>query len=140
MKTKGKAAAGGRRERREFTPEFEAEAARMMSERRALGVSLTQVGRELDVRPDQLRSWVKQARDTGQGGPVVEESVGQENRRLRREVAVLRQEQAFAKKVAVYFAKESRRGTPSSRAIGASSRCDSWVGCSRSRPLAPTPR
>jgi hypothetical protein len=32
----------------------------------------------------------------------------QENRRLRREVEVLRQEQAFAKKVAVYFAKESR--------------------------------
>jgi len=36
------------------------------------------------------------------------ESVEQEVRRLRREVAVLRQEQAFAKKVAVYFAKESR--------------------------------
>ncbi len=36
------------------------------------------------------------------------ETIEQENRRLRREVAVLRQEQAFAKKVAVYFAKESR--------------------------------
>jgi hypothetical protein len=29
-------------------------------------------------------------------------------RRLRREVETLRQEQAFAKKVAAYFAKESR--------------------------------
>jgi transposase-like protein len=36
------------------------------------------------------------------------ETPEQELRRLRREVAVLRQEQAFAKKVAVYFAKESR--------------------------------
>jgi transposase len=36
------------------------------------------------------------------------ETLEQENRRLRREVDVLRQEQAFAKKVAVYFAKESR--------------------------------
>ena len=32
----------------------------------------------------------------------------QEVRRLRRENGVLRQEQAFAKNVAVYFAKESR--------------------------------
>jgi hypothetical protein len=36
------------------------------------------------------------------------ETLEQENRRLRREVEVLRQEHAFAKKVAVYFAKESR--------------------------------
>ena len=36
------------------------------------------------------------------------ETLEQENRRLRREVEVLRQEQAFAKKVAVYFAKGSR--------------------------------
>ena len=36
------------------------------------------------------------------------ETMPEELRRLRREVAVLRQEQAFAKKVAVYFAKESR--------------------------------
>jgi len=42
----------------------------------------------------------------GSAGPG--ETPEQEIRRLRREVAVLRQEQAFAKKVAVYFAKESR--------------------------------
>jgi transposase-like protein len=36
------------------------------------------------------------------------ETPAQELKRLRREVIVLRQEQAFAKKVAVYFAKESR--------------------------------
>jgi transposase len=37
-----------------------------------------------------------------------DETLEQENRRLRRELATLRQEQAFAKKVAVSFAKESR--------------------------------
>ena len=98
-----------RRVRREFTAEFKAEAVRLMQQRRGAGTTLAQVGRELDVRPDQLRAW---ARQLGQptagepGGPG--ETLEQENRRLRREVAVLRQEQAFAKKVAAYFAKESR--------------------------------
>lgn len=99
----------GRRERREFSAEFKAEAVRLVAERRASGATLKQVGRELDVHPDQLRNWARQQRREGGAGPVVAgESAEQEVRRLRREVAVLRQEQAFAKKVAVYFAKESR--------------------------------
>lgn len=103
---KGKAA---RRERREFSEEFKAEAVRLAAERRSLGGTQSQVGRELDVRPEQLRQWAQQqAERRGTGGGVVGESPEQEVRRLRREVAVLRQEQAFAKKVAVYFAKESR--------------------------------
>ena len=73
----------GRRERRVFSDEFKAEAVRMMQEGRAAGRSLAQIGRELDVRPDQLRA-------------------------LRRELATLQQEQAFLKKAAAYFAKESR--------------------------------
>ena len=98
-----------RRERREFSAEFKAEAVRMMGERRAVGASLSQIGRELDVRPDQLRGWGRvqqEASETGTRHPG--ETAEQEIRRLRREVATLRQEQAFAKKVAVYFAKESR--------------------------------
>ena len=88
-----------RRDRRAFSAEFKAAAGRLAAERRALGVTLAHVGRELAVRPDQLRAWVGQQRRDGAGGaagPV--ESMEQENRRLRREVAVLRQEQAFAKK------------------------------------------
>ena len=109
MKSNRKAELVGRRERREFSAEFKAEAVRMVAERRAAGVTLAQVGRELDVRPDQLRAWARQRqRASGAGSTISGESVEQENRRLRHEVAVLRQEQAFAKKVAVYFAKESR--------------------------------
>jgi transposase len=110
MKSKGKAGPGGsagRRERREFSEEFKAEAVRLAAERRAAGGTLTQVGRELDVRPDQLRAWTRR-QGFAHGAGIPGETVEQENRRLRREVAVLRQEQAFAKKVAVYFAKESR--------------------------------
>jgi transposase len=109
MKSNRKAGSAGRRERRGFSAEFKAEAVRLVAERRALGATLAQVGRELDVRPDQLRAWARrQSRESGAGSAVPGETLEQENRRLRREVAVLRQEQAFAKKVAVYFAKESR--------------------------------
>ena len=109
MKSNRKAGAAGRRERRAFSAEFKAEAVRLMVERRAEGATLAQVGRELDVRPDQLRAWAQQqTREAGTGSARPGETMEQENRRLRREVAVLRQEQAFAKKVAVYFAKESR--------------------------------
>ena len=98
-----------RRERRAFSAEFKAEAVRLVTERRAAGVSLTQLGRELDVRPDQLRAWVRAQGDglTADTSPTGE-TAEQEIRRLRRQVATLQQEQAFAKKVAVYFAKESR--------------------------------
>ena len=99
----------GRRERRAFSAEFKAEAVRLMLERRATGGTLAQVSRELDVRADQLRAWARQAREqTGADAAVPGETLEQENRRLRREPAVARQEQAFAKKVAAYFAKESR--------------------------------
>jgi transposase len=98
-----------RRERREFSTEFKLEAVRMVEERRAAGATLAQVGRELDVRPDQLRVWARQQREAQGGGSAVPgETLEQENRRLRRENATLRQEQAFAKKVAAYFARESR--------------------------------
>ena len=109
MKSNRKAGSAGRRERRAFSAEFRAEAVRMLEERRDLGVSVAQIGRQLDVRPDQLREWARQQRQAaGTDASVVGESPDQELRRLRRENAVLRQEQAFAKKVAVYFAKESR--------------------------------
>jgi len=107
MTANRKTAAAGRRERRAFSAEFKAEAVRMMAERRAAGVPLSQIGRELDVRPDQLRAWARAERGNTDLS-IPGETLEQENRRLRREVAVLKQEQAFAKQVAVYFAKESR--------------------------------
>ena len=56
------------RERRAFCAEFKAEAVRMVAERRADGASLTQIGRELEVRPDQLRAWTRVQREaSGEG-------------------------------------------------------------------------
>src|SRR3990172_2879777 len=100
--------AGSTRARRAFSSEFKVEAVRLMRERRALGVSVAQIGRELWVRPDMLRRWAREVdgrsgangRD-GVRGPEVEAEV----RRLQRENTVLRQERDFLKKAAAFFAK-----------------------------------
>jgi len=107
--------AGSTRARRAFSPEFKVEAVRLMRERKALGVSVAQIGRELAVRPDMLRRWARQVDGRpGAGGRVGAPGMGSvpngeaEVRRLQRENAVLRQERDFLKKAAAFFAKESR--------------------------------
>ena len=99
MKSKKQAGGGAPRERRAFSAEFKVEAVRLVAERRALGVTLAQIGRQLDVWPDPLRALAREQAG-GVGAPIPGEAADQELRRLRREVAVLRQESAFAKKVA----------------------------------------
>ena len=104
-----KARAGSARKgrvRRAFSAEYKAEAVRLLLERRAVGVSVAHVAREVGVRAESLRHWARAQGTADAVRPA--ETVAEELRRLRRELAVLRQEQAFAKKVAVYFAKESR--------------------------------
>jgi transposase len=107
--------AGAKRTRRAFSPEFKLEAVRLMQERRAAGARLSQVGRDLDVRPDLLRAWARQAKGrSGMGARDVVPGQGPgasaeaEVRRLQRENATLRQERDFLKKAAAFFAKESR--------------------------------
>lgn len=43
--------------RRQFSPEFKLETVRLMGERKAAGVSLAQVSREVGIRPEGLRLW-----------------------------------------------------------------------------------
>jgi transposase len=105
----------GSRERRVFSAEFKVEAVRLMRERQKVGVSLAQIGREVDVGPDVLRRWAQQLeeragrppRDVFPGNGRLPEAE-EELRRLRRENAVLRQERDFLKHAAAFFAKESR--------------------------------
>lgn len=103
------------RAKRTFSAEFRAEAVQLMRRRRALGVSLAQIARELDVGPALLWEWAKKLDGRGTGRVEAHtpeaapgESLEAEVRRLRREVAVLRQERDFAKKAAAFFAKESQ--------------------------------
>ena len=98
--------------RRQFTREFKLEAVRLVTDS---GRPLTQVARELGIRPDMLRNWKRQAE--GRAGSAAEDifpghgqlsSQDEELRHLRRENEILRQERDFLKKAAAYFAKESR--------------------------------
>lgn len=103
--TKGRQAEP-KQQRRRYSAEFKVEAVRLMRERRAMGVTVAQVGEELGVRPDMLQRWARKLeRDPGAQGPAGPEA---ELRRLERENAVLRQERDFLKKAAAFFAKESQ--------------------------------
>jgi transposase len=123
----------GRRQphrQRKHSPEFKLEAVRLMHERLAAGLTLQRVSEELEINPDQLRTWSKLVAaapdDTpaavifpghGQRRPFAPappapsdrpETAEAEVRRLRRENERLRQERDFLKKAAAFFAKESR--------------------------------
>lgn len=97
------------RKRRVFSEEFKQQAVRRVRERTAIGVTLAQIGRELGVRPEVLRRWAHAAEAPARGAAGGDEVVTlAEVRRLRREVETLRQERDFAKKAAVFFARDVR--------------------------------
>lgn len=109
MSKRRKPASATPRERRSVTNAFEQEAVRRLQARRAEGGTLADVARELDLGDNLLRGWAQRftASDETRAARLIE-TPEQELRRLRREVATLKQEREFANKVAVYFAKESR--------------------------------
>jgi transposase len=93
--------------RRTFTPEFKAEAVKLVIER---GYSIAEAARTLGVHDNQIRVW-KQAFQTdganafpGRGNlPAVEEEL----RRLRADNKRLLMERDILKKAAAFFAKEA---------------------------------
>jgi transposase len=96
-----------RRTRRQFSPEFKAEAVRLVE---AEGMTFARVAKDLDLCESSLRQWVQQARtDAGRGalGALTTDERA-ELARLRREVRVLQQEREILKKATAFFAKESR--------------------------------
>ncbi len=87
-----------------YDPEFRARAVELV---RTRGLSRAQVARDLGINPETLRLWVKQAEvDAGQrAGLTTDEKA--ELARLRREVAVVKEEREILKKAARFFAIES---------------------------------
>lgn len=96
-----------RRKRRQFTPEFKAEAVRLVVEEKR---PVATVARELGIWGTSLSQWVEQAQaDRGEGKPGALTSVEREElAALRREVRTLRMEREILKKATAFFAKESK--------------------------------
>jgi len=92
-----------KKKRREFTPEFKAEAVKLVREE---GLSRAQVARDLDLSPSMVGRWLEQAEQASAPGALSSEERA-ELKRLRRENRVLRTEREILKKAAAFFAKES---------------------------------
>ena len=104
MKQKKKQQQQGRRERRSFSPEFKADAVKLVRS----GKTVSQVARELDLTQTALREWVRRAEaDAGERQDVLTTEERQELARLRRENKQLRQEREILKAAATFFAKEN---------------------------------
>jgi transposase len=94
--------------RRKFKREFKLEAVRMVVEG---GHRVTEVARDLDLRPDMLRRWQRefegdqQQAFPGQGHLKADE---EEMRRLRRELERVREERDILKKALAIFSGPSR--------------------------------
>jgi transposase len=93
------------RQRREFTDEFKAEVVALC---KAGDRSKAQIARDLDLNPNLIQKWIRNAEAAGTGGDVrLNDSERDELARLRKENARLRMEREILKKAAAFFAKEN---------------------------------
>jgi transposase len=102
-----------RTDMRTYTPEFRAEAVKVVLEQ---GLSLEAAAQRVLVPKGTLANWVKAAKrgSTATASAPGSRSVAEleeENARLRRELAVERMEKEVLKKATAYFARESLPGT-----------------------------
>ena len=88
--------------RRRFSPEFKAEAVRLVTETEA---SIGEVARHLGVHVKSLHDWVEAARPQPQQRLTEDER--SELYRLRREILQVRMERDILKKATAFFAKQS---------------------------------
>lgn len=93
--------------RRSYTEEFKREAVRRVEAREH---PTSQIARELGINRSLLQYWRKLYGTAIPGAaiPKPSETLEEENRRLRRENASLREDRDILKKAAAFFAKESR--------------------------------
>lgn len=95
-----------RRAQRTFTPEFKAEAVRLVEEE---GKTAAQVARDLDLTHSSLCGWIRQSKaDAGKGPPGVLTTAERDRlRQLEKENRVLRMERDILSKATAFFAKGS---------------------------------
>ncbi len=89
--------------RRKFSKEFKREAVSLL---RSSGKKLTQVAREIGVRPSVLRAWDNMVEAEEKTGLTTDELV--QFKQLQRDNDRLRMEVEILKKATAFFAKESK--------------------------------
>lgn len=92
--------------RRPYPIEFREQAVRLFAES---GLPIDVVAEQIDVSHQTLRNWVKQAQVDRGKPPGLTSQERKEVRELKRRNARLEQENAFLKKAAAWFAKETDR-------------------------------
>jgi transposase len=95
-----------KQQRKVYTREFKTEAVRLTTEG---GVPVAQAARDLGINENTLHNWRRQYREWGAPANAgkKELTLADENRRLRRDNAILREERDFLKKAAVWLAREA---------------------------------
>ena len=94
--------------RKKYTSEFKREAARLAEESDR---SVDELARELGIHPNTLYKWRRAYLEDGEEafpGQGKLTSTDEEIRRLRRELARVKEERDILKKATQFFAKESR--------------------------------
>lgn len=94
--------------RRTFTREFKLEAVRLSKEEGRAG---SDVAKELGIHPNVLYRWRKELledSDESFPGQGKKKASDEEVARLRREVALLREDREILKKALVFFSKENK--------------------------------
>ena len=87
-----------------YSDEFREEAVQLVLDSKS---SVMQISKDIGVNIWTLREWVKKHREKSRAiSPGKGETLEEENRRLKREINILRQERDLLKKAAAYFAKE----------------------------------
>ena len=97
--------------RRSFTPEFKADAAKLVVDE---GYSLRKASEAMDVGPTALRRWVKQLREERGGTTPIQSAITPEQQRiqeLEKQVQELQKERDILKKSTAFFVKELDRST-----------------------------
>lgn len=94
-----------RRTRRSFTSEYKSEVVELS---RASGKPIAQICRDLDLTETAVERWVAQAEIDAGRREGLTTSEREELARLPRENRVLRQERDILKRVAAFFAAETR--------------------------------
>ena len=90
--------------RRKFSNDYKAEAVKLVLEQ---GLSISRAAQDLGIGETTLHTWLSKAR-AGVLDPASPKSQDiEEIKRLRREVAVLKQEREILKKATAFFAKMS---------------------------------